>query len=117
MHGRPSVDGRTVHAKLNCFGQFEFADGVFGSAPPPPCGGRCFNSDRAACRDRTRLLCVTSAIQLHPRAGVVLSRSRHQKLVGLSLAISVAAYGREQSADQDDVMVDDHPQRMHRHRF
>jgi hypothetical protein len=36
---------------------------------------------------------------------------------GASLAISVAAYGPEQSVDHDDVMVDDHPQRMHRHRF
>src|SRR6516165_4700140 len=37
--------------------------------------------------------------------------------LGASLAISVAAYGPEQSADQDDVIVDDHPQRMHRHPF
>ena len=37
--------------------------------------------------------------------------------LGLSLAISVTANGPEQFADQDDVMVDDDPQRMHRHRF
>jgi hypothetical protein len=35
--------------------------------------------------------------------------------LGASLAISVAAYGSEQPANQDDVMVNDHPQRMHRH--
>jgi len=34
-----------------------------------------------------------------------------------SRQISAAAYGPEQSADQDDVIVDDHPQGMHRHRF
>ena len=50
-------------------------------------------------------------------AGSVPSHQRSLPGLGASLAISVAAYGPEQSADQDDVTVDDHPQRMHRHRF
>jgi hypothetical protein len=36
---------------------------------------------------------------------------------GGRLHCAVTADGPEQSADQDDVMVDDHPQRMRRHRF
>ncbi len=34
--------------------------------------------------------------------------------LGVSLAISLAAYGSEPSADLDNVMVNDHPQRMRR---
>ena len=50
-------------------------------------------------------------------AGSVPSHQRSVPGLGASLAISVAAYGPKQSADQDHVMGDDHPQRMHRHRF
>jgi hypothetical protein len=44
----------------------------------------------------------------------VPSHQRSLPELGVSLAISVAAFGPEQSADQADVMVDDHPQRMRR---
>src|SRR5262245_54139335 len=50
-------------------------------------------------------------------AGSVSSHQRSLPGLGVSLAISLAAYGSEPSADQDNVMVNDHPQRMHRHRF
>src|SRR5215469_3430801 len=68
----------------------------------------CTSSPRARCR-RRRFASVA--------AGSVRSHQRSLPGLGASLAFSVAAYGPEQSADQDDVMVDDHPQRMRRHRF
>ena len=47
-------------------------------------------------------------------SGSIPSHQRSLPGLGVSLAISVAAYGPGQSADQDNVMVDDHPQRMRR---
>ena len=67
----------------------------------------CTSSPRARCR-RRRFASVA--------AGSVPSHQRSLPGLGVSLAISVAAYGPEQSADQDIVMVNDHPQRMRRRR-
>ena len=49
-------------------------------------------------------------------AGSIPSHQRSLPGLGVSLAISVAAYGPGRSADQDNVMVNDHPQTMRRHR-
>src|SRR6516162_7707120 len=68
----------------------------------------CTRSPRASCRNR-RFASVA--------AGSVPSHQRSLPGLGVSLAISVAAYGPEQRADQGNVIVDDCPQRMHRHPF
>jgi len=79
-------------------------------------------AERWAPADKARAQRNPRGMREHGRIFGQIPRSvpSHQRSLpglGVSLAISVAAFGPEQSPDQDDVMVDDHPQRMRRLRF
>jgi uncharacterized protein len=84
-----------------------------------------FDSDhdgQSARRNFGLLLSVANMIDVKFADSDQLDRGfggNHHQLPGLgvSLAVPVAAYRPEPSADRDYVMVNDHPQRMCRHRF